>query len=111
MSELCVPRSFSGVPEDNLTSMTILARAYDIHVVLASVLPTHDHGDDNGQRVLQSTNRPSGQISALNERIKDLATLLLCPGPRRLRAEPAPCLPLGPSPPHHRRSRRAAWCP
>lgn len=68
------PTSLQAI-EDNLISMTLLARAYDIRVVLASVLPTHDTGrDEAGNRLLHSKNRPPEQIKALNEWMKELAS-------------------------------------
>ncbi len=68
------PTSLRAI-EDNLTSMALLARAYDIRVILASVLPTHDTGrDEAGNRLLHSKNRPPEQIKALNEWMKELAS-------------------------------------
>ena len=60
--------------EDNLRSMAELARANDIRVVLASLLPTNDYErDKNGRQIIHSTNRPPDQIKALNEWIQAYA--------------------------------------
>jgi len=60
--------------EDNLRSMAELARANDIRVVLASLLPTNDYQQDkNGRQIIHSRNRPPDQIRALNEWIKAYA--------------------------------------
>lgn len=66
------PTSLRAI-EDNLTSMAILARAYDIRVVMSSVLPTHDNGREDGKPIVHSKNRPPEQIRALNEWMKALA--------------------------------------
>ena len=60
--------------EDNLRSMAELARANDIRVVLASLLPTTDYQrDKDGRQIIHSTNRPPDQIKALNEWIRAYA--------------------------------------
>lgn len=60
--------------EDNLTSMAELARANDIRVVLASLLPISDYEVRNGQPIIQSQRRPPEQIKALNEWMKNYST-------------------------------------
>ena len=60
--------------EDNLTSMTELARANKIRVVLASVLPISDYEKNReGQPIIQSKRRPPEQIIALNDWMKKYA--------------------------------------
>jgi lysophospholipase L1-like esterase len=54
--------------EDNLASMTELARAHGIRVVLASLLPVHDDVVKD-----QTAHRPPATIRALNAWIKDYA--------------------------------------
>jgi lysophospholipase L1-like esterase len=61
--------------EANLTSMFELARANNIRVVIASVLPVSDYGKNReGKPVNQTTRRPPEKIKALNEWIKKYAT-------------------------------------
>lgn len=60
--------------ENNLASMTELARAHRIRVVLASVLPVSDYEKTaDGQPRNQTVRRPPNQIKALNEWIKKYA--------------------------------------
>lgn len=61
--------------EGNLASMFELARANNIRVVVASVLPVSDYGKNReGKPVTQTTRRPPEKIKALNEWIKKYAT-------------------------------------
>ena len=54
--------------------MAELARANDIRVVLASLLPAADYQrDKDGRQIIHSTNRPPDQIKALNEWIRAYA--------------------------------------
>jgi lysophospholipase L1-like esterase len=60
--------------EDNLASMVELARAHDIRVVLASLLPVSDYEKDKeGKPIIRTTQRPPDQIKALNEWMKKYA--------------------------------------
>jgi len=59
--------------EDNLTTMAELARANDIRVVFASLLPISDYEVRNGQPIVQSQRRPPEKIKALNEWMKNYA--------------------------------------
>jgi lysophospholipase L1-like esterase len=60
--------------EDNLTSMVDLARANDIRVVLASLLPVCDcKTSKEGKPLVMTKNRPPEKILALNEWIKQFA--------------------------------------
>jgi lysophospholipase L1-like esterase len=60
--------------EDNLASMAELARAHDIHVVLASLLPVSDYDKNReGKPIVRTTQRPPEQIMALNEWMKKYA--------------------------------------
>jgi lysophospholipase L1-like esterase len=60
--------------EDNLASMTELARMNGIRVVVASVLPVSDYGKNReGKLVNRTAQRPPEQIKALNEWIKKYA--------------------------------------
>jgi lysophospholipase L1-like esterase len=54
--------------EDNLTSIAELAKAHNIRVILASVLPIHDQG-----KTKMSERRPPETIRALNVWIKKYA--------------------------------------
>src|SRR5580765_5593719 len=54
--------------EDNLTSIAELAKAHNIRVILASVLPIHDQG-----KTKMSERRPPDTIRALNAWIKKYA--------------------------------------
>jgi lysophospholipase L1-like esterase len=57
--------------EANLASMSELARAHNIKVVLASVLPVYDGGhNSSGKGVIMTDRRPPVKILALNEWIK-----------------------------------------
>ena len=57
--------------EDNLASMTDLARTNGIRVVIASVLPVSDYGKDReGKQINRTTQRPPSQILLLNDWIK-----------------------------------------
>ena len=60
--------------EDNLAAMAELARANDIRVVLASVLPVSDYEHNpQGQPIVQTGRRPPEQIKTLNNWIKKYA--------------------------------------
>src|SRR5207244_1675975 len=53
--------------EDNLIAMATLARAHDIRVVLASLLPVSDYEKTkDGKPITRTTQRPPEQIKALN---------------------------------------------
>lgn len=57
--------------EDNLASMFELARASNIRVVIASVLPVSDYSKNReGKPIIQTTRRPPEKIKTLNEWIK-----------------------------------------
>lgn len=55
--------------EDNLMSMTELARAHGIHVVIATLLPISNYHD-----ATSSTRRPPADINTLNAWIRDYTT-------------------------------------
>ncbi|HZM91311.1 MAG TPA: SGNH/GDSL hydrolase family protein [Blastocatellia bacterium] len=60
--------------EANLTSMFELARANNIRVVIASVLPVSDYAKNReGKPIIQTTRRPPEKIKALNEWAKKYA--------------------------------------
>jgi lysophospholipase L1-like esterase len=60
--------------EANLASMSDLARANGIRVVLASLLPVSDYEKTkDGKPIIQTTHRPPEQIGALNEWMKAYA--------------------------------------
>jgi lysophospholipase L1-like esterase len=59
--------------EENLTSMAELARANQIRVVLASLLPVSDYEKRDGKPIIQTTRRPPEQIRALNDWMKSYA--------------------------------------
>ena len=60
--------------QDNLASMAELARANDIRVVFASVLPVSDYEhNQQGQPIVQTGRRPPEQIKTLNNWIKKYA--------------------------------------
>ena len=60
--------------EGNLASMTELARAHGIRVVLSSVMPVRDGlKNKSGQQLVQTKKRPPETISTLNEWIKKYA--------------------------------------
>ena len=61
--------------EGNLASMFELARAGDVRVVIASVLPVSDYAKNSeGKPINQTTRRPPEKIIALNGWIKKYAT-------------------------------------
>jgi lysophospholipase L1-like esterase len=59
--------------EDNLVSMTELAKANRIRVVLASILPVSDYELRDGKPIIRTTQRPPEKIQALNEWMKKYA--------------------------------------
>jgi lysophospholipase L1-like esterase len=59
--------------EGNLASMSELARANGIRVVLASLLPVSDYEKRQGQPIIQTTRRPPDQIKMLNAWVKNYA--------------------------------------
>ncbi len=60
--------------EDNLVSMSELAKANSIRVVLASILPVSDYEKDkDGKPIIQTARRPPEKIRALNEWMKTYA--------------------------------------
>ena len=60
--------------EDNLASMSELARAHKIRVVLSSLLPISDYEKNKeGKPIIRSVQRPPAQIKALNEWMKKYA--------------------------------------
>lgn len=60
--------------EANIESMAELAKANDIRVVIASVLPISDYNTNkDGQQIVRSTNRPLEKIIALNKWIEQYA--------------------------------------
>jgi lysophospholipase L1-like esterase len=60
--------------EGNIISMAELARANNINVVLASVLPVSDYNKNRaGEAVVRTVQRPPAQIAALNERLEKYA--------------------------------------
>ena len=62
------------VIEDNLKSMSELARANHIRVVLASLLPISDYEKDRaGQPIIRTKQRPPEKIKTLNEWMKEYA--------------------------------------
>jgi lysophospholipase L1-like esterase len=64
------PMSLQSI-EDNLASISELARAHGIRVVLASLLPVSDYEKTaSGEIRNQTTRRPPEQIKALNEWMK-----------------------------------------
>jgi len=61
--------------EGNLSSMIELARANDIRVVIASVMPVSDYAKNReGKPINQTTRRAPEKIIALNGWIKNYAT-------------------------------------
>ena len=61
--------------EGNLASMFELARASEVRVVIASVLPVSDYAKNReGKPINQTTRRPPEKIIALNEWLKKYAT-------------------------------------
>jgi lysophospholipase L1-like esterase len=64
------PTTLSAI-EDNLASMSELARAHGIRVVLASLLPVSDYDrKSDGTQIIRTKDRPPEQIRALNDWIK-----------------------------------------
>ena len=59
--------------EGNLASMSELAHAHGIRVVLASVTPVSDLSSPDGKPIIQTVKRPPAKILALNEWIKKYA--------------------------------------
>ncbi|MFL6210097.1 MAG: SGNH/GDSL hydrolase family protein [Pyrinomonadaceae bacterium] len=60
--------------EDNLASMSELARAHGIRVVLAALLPISDYEKNKeGQPIIRTVQRPPAQIKALNEWMRKYA--------------------------------------
>lgn len=59
--------------EGNLASMSELARAGGVRVVLSSLLPVSDYEKRDGKPIIQTTRRPPEQIRALNEWMKRYA--------------------------------------
>lgn len=59
--------------QGNLASMSELAHAHGIRVVLASVTPVVDLTSPNGDKIVQTVRRPPDKILALNVRIKKYA--------------------------------------
>ncbi|MGB7846068.1 MAG: SGNH/GDSL hydrolase family protein [Candidatus Acidiferrum sp.] len=59
--------------EGNLASMSELAHAHGIRVVLASVMPVNDVTTPDGKKIMQTGKRPPEKILALNEWIKKYA--------------------------------------
>jgi lysophospholipase L1-like esterase len=67
------PSTFQAITE-NIVSMAELARANEILVILASLLPVHDYKKDKeGNQMVSTTHRPPQQIKALNAWIKAYA--------------------------------------
>jgi lysophospholipase L1-like esterase len=67
------PSTFQVVT-DNLVSMAELARANDILVVFASLLPVSDYDKDkDGKQIINTDLRPPAQIKTLNDWIKAYA--------------------------------------
>jgi lysophospholipase L1-like esterase len=61
--------------EDNLASMSELARAHGIRVVLAALLPISDYEQNKeGQPIIRTVQRPPAQIKALNEWMRKYAS-------------------------------------
>ena len=59
--------------EDNFRSMSELATANGIHVVLASVLPVSDYELHDGKPITQTVRRPPEKIIALNRWLQKFA--------------------------------------
>lgn len=60
--------------ENNLASMAELARAHNIKVVFASVLPVSDYNRNRaGEQIVRTVQRPPAQILALNDWMKKYA--------------------------------------
>jgi lysophospholipase L1-like esterase len=60
-----------GAIEDNLVSMTELAKANHIRVVLASLLPVSDYESRDGKPIVRTAQRSPERIKALNEWMKN----------------------------------------
>lgn len=61
--------------EDNLRSMSDLARANGIRVVFASILPVSDYEIRDGKPLTQTVRRPPEKILALNQWLKEFAKI------------------------------------
>jgi lysophospholipase L1-like esterase len=59
--------------EDNLVSMSELAKANHIRVVFASILPISDYESRDGKPIIRTTQRPPEKIKALNEWMRSYA--------------------------------------
>lgn len=60
--------------ENNLSTMSELARAHSIRVVLASILPVSDYNRTrDGKQLIRTIERPLSRITALNEWMKQYA--------------------------------------
>ena len=59
--------------EDNLISMTELAKANSIKVILASLLPVSDYEQRDGKPIVQTVRRPPEKIKALNDWMRSYA--------------------------------------
>src|SRR5438270_1445427 len=59
--------------EDNLASMSELARADGIRVVLSSLLPVSDYEKRDGKPIIQTARRPPAEIRALNDWMRNYA--------------------------------------
>ena len=59
--------------EDNLASMSELARAGGIRVVLSSLLPVSDYEKRDGKPIIQTARRPPAEIRALNDWMRNYA--------------------------------------
>ena len=67
------PSTFQAITE-NIVSMAEMARANDILVVLASLVPVNDYTKDKeGKQIILTAQRPPDEIKALNEWIKAYA--------------------------------------
>jgi lysophospholipase L1-like esterase len=60
--------------EGNLASMSELAHAHGIRLVLSSVTPVRDLDPPDGKKIVQTERRPPEKILAVNEWIKKYAT-------------------------------------
>jgi lysophospholipase L1-like esterase len=59
--------------QDNLVSMTELAKSNSIRVVLASILPVSDYEQRDGKPIVQTVRRPPEKIKALNDWMRSYA--------------------------------------
>jgi lysophospholipase L1-like esterase len=68
-----------GVPiaaiEDNIAMMAELAHAHGIQVILASVLPVHDYGQQQNPSFAQTRQRPIEKIRQVNQWLQHYAKL------------------------------------